>query len=234
MQKAKKNIFFTLLSNFIILCYFPLISNAHPTHDVQSWNNLTVTSSFNDNLKFWLETQLRFGHNISNLSQSVARTAVGYDVNNQHSVWFGYAWIDTKKPFSDININEHRLWQQHLYIGSFDFGKISSRTRLEERFIKHNAETAWRFRQFARLQQVITNDKKYFIALSNEIFLNINNTAKHGNNSGFEQNRLFAGVGFYPKKVILIEVGYQNQFIKNISKENFIGHTILMNIVGNL
>ncbi len=225
MHNLKKSLLILICNSFILTIY------AKPNSDLQSWNNLTLIYNSNVNLNYWLESQLRFGEDISQLSQYIIRTAVGTNIKNtDHSLWFGYAWINTNKPFTTHSIDENRLWQQYMYSHNFNFGKFTTRTRIEQRFIENNTKTSWRFRENLRLQSPIVEKSRYFISVYDEIFLNINNTANNGNNSGFEQNRLFFSIGSYLQKTIMMEIGYQNQIIERNHQNNFIGHALVLNI----
>lgn len=221
----------------LILCQAYLLLSADAlaarNSDFQSWNNLTVMAPLSGKIRYWLEAQGRLGMNVSSLSQSLLRPGIGYQINKESSIWTGYAWVYTKKPFSQHSLNEHRLWQQYLWIKDYSWIRGFSRTRLEQRFIENVSRTGWRFRQFFRLQLPL-NDNQYFLSANEEVFLRLNNTSNTINNRGFDQNRVFVGLGFYPWKSWLLEAGYQNQLINRPSIRHFIGNSIVVNFIGNL
>lgn len=226
-----------LLKNIrkIIICAILLCaSTVQASSDFQSWNNITITGTLNNKIKYWAEGQARIGDNASRLSQSILRPGLGYQVNQQSSIWAGYAWIYTNKPFAQIATDEHRIWQQFLWIKDYQWIKAFLRTRLEQRFIDRVSTTGWRFRQFGRLQLPMHHNPKYFISATEEVFVKLNNTSTNGSNRGFDQNRLFFGIGLYPLKNWLFEIGYQNHIIRNISGPNYRGNYVAMNLIGNL
>jgi hypothetical protein len=83
----------------LLLCLLILLVNitGHCSnyHDFQSWGSVTSIGNIcrNDNpdscMKLWLEGQLRSGDNSTRISQSMFRTALGYDVTKHTSLWLG-------------------------------------------------------------------------------------------------------------------------------------------------
>ena len=216
------------LSILLILKFNVIFANEN---DLQSWNIITMTKS-QSYLTYSLESQLRFGDDTSRLSQAIIRPSIGYELTKQHSLWLGYGWIYTTKPFSNQSFDEHRLWQQYLFMQEYALGKISVRTRLEERFIEGTSKTGFRLRELIKIQRPFVHTMPFYIVGSNEIFIQVNNTIKTGNNSGFEQNRLFIGFGFYPEKKWSLELGYQSQIINRIGQPTFNGNAIIVNLLG--
>lgn len=97
--------------------------------DFQTWGNLTSIANIclNDKtqcFKVWLEGQLRFGDQSTRLSQTLLRTGLGYELTEHSSLWLGYAWTQTAKPFTSNPFDENRLWQQFLWINSYKKIKI--------------------------------------------------------------------------------------------------------------
>lgn len=190
--------------------------------DFQTWGNITAIGNFKSdhpilkNIKYWVEGQGRFGDNSSRFSQSIVRPGIGYDLNEKTSVWVGYAWVPTSRPFAARSpFNEHRIWQQLLWSDKYSFGKIMSRTRFEQRFfdIPGSSDVAYRYRQLFKISfpMVFISPDVSFI-LANEIFVNFNNTDS-GIRNGFDQNRAFAGIGYQFSKIATGEIGYMNQYV---------------------
>ncbi len=190
--------------------------------DFQTWGAITATGDFSSidpklkKLKFWMEGQGRFGDNSSRFSQSLIRPGIGYAVNEKTSVWLGYAWVPTSRPFAATSpFNEHRIWQQLLWANEYSFGKITSRTRSEQRFFDSpgNNDVAYRYRQLFELSVpmpfILPNVS---FVVSNEIFINLNST-NSGIRSGFNQNRAFAGIGYSFNKITSGRIGYMNQYL---------------------
>lgn len=217
-----------------MLTVLALSGIARANSDFQSWNNIAMIGSLKNKLKYWFEAQGRFGDDASRLSQSIIRPGIGYEIDSQNSIWAGYAWIYTNRPFAATGTDEQRIWQQYLWNKDFNWIKTFSRTRLEQRFIENVSTAGWRLRQFGRVQLPIGAHRQFFVAATEELFIKLNNTAKSGSNKGFDQNRLFVGVGGYPLKNWLFEMGYQNHIINSHNGPNYHGNYIAMNLVGNL
>ena len=213
------------------LLLFPLSSMART--DFQSWNNFTLMGPINGNVRYWFDGQIRIGNDASRLSQSIARPGIGYQLNKESSLWAGYAWIYTARPFTPIVVHEHRTWQQFLWVKDIAPFKVFSRTRLEQRFIENVPRTGWRVRQFFRAQLPISEQHSFFVSAIDEVFVRINNSRPFGNDRGFDQNRLFLGVGFLPAKHWLAELGYQNQYIRRVGISNFRGNYVMLTVIGN-
>ena len=192
--------------------------------DFQTWGMVLGTGNFsslnpdNPNLskfKWWLEGQGRFGDDSSRFSQGIIRPGVGYAVNDETSLWVGYAWIPTDKPFAGGNrFNENRIWQQLLWSKPYSFGTITARTRTEQRFfdIPGSSDVAYRFRQFFKwsIPMPFISPKTFFI-LQDEVFVNLNDIDT-GIRAGFNQNRFFTGFGYKFNKIATGEIGYMNQY----------------------
>ncbi len=192
--------------------------------DFQTWGMVLGTGNFsalnpdNPNLsrfKWWLEGQGRFGDDSSRFSQGIIRPGIGYAVNDETTIWVGYAWVPTDKPFALNNsFNENRIWQQLLWTKPYSFGTIMARSRTEQRFfdIPGSSEVAYRFRQFFKwsIPMPFISPKTYFI-LQDEVFVNLNDT-EVGLKAGFNQNRFFTGFGYKLNKIATGEIGYMNQY----------------------
>ena len=80
----------------------------------------------------------------------MVRPGLGYALNENVSLWLGYAYIPTMAPFTNDDFSENRIWQQFLWSDKTSLGTYSLRTRFEERFVGQ-PDVAYRFRQLAKL-----------------------------------------------------------------------------------
>ena len=89
--------------------------------DFQTWGNVTVQGSFakitnnpdHSKFRFWLEGQGRFADNSARFSNAIVRPGLCYAVTDKMTVWLGYAWVPTMKPFASARVcqyDEHRIW----------------------------------------------------------------------------------------------------------------------------
>lgn len=226
------------LSAFVLL-WLSLtgLAQAKTTEDFQTWGNITATASLDKlnpdlkNFKVWLEGQGRFGNDTSLFSQGMLRTGLGYQLNQQTSVWLGYAWVPTDEPFTKKAFDEHRIWQQIMWSDKFSFGTLTSRSRLEQRFIPTGSQIGWRFRQMFKISVLLSFATDFSLVASDEYFANINKT-NYGADDGFDQNRAFAGVGYNFNKNIKTEIGYMNQYIRKTGPDRM-DHILSLNLFLN-
>lgn len=224
---------------FFILGLNSVTSNAQQLNqDFQTWGNITTILSlgkFNsdsDNIKLWLEGQGRFGQNSSQFSQGILRTGLGYYFRDNISLWLGYAWIPNNPPAPRSNFDEQRIWQQLLWTEKFSDGIFMSRTRLEQRFDDRGDDVGWRFRQFFKYQHPFSFAPKLSGVIWDEVFVVINKTDWNPDN-GFDQNRVFVGLGYQFNQNIRSEVGYINQYIRNTSTTDVMNNILSVNLFLN-
>jgi uncharacterized protein DUF2490 len=163
---------------------------------------------------WYMEGTGRYREGGKELNQSILRPALGYALSDKWSLWLGYAW-NAFYPKVGESIDENRIWQQILWSDQTALGKLTSRSRLEQRFLETAGdEVAWRFRQMFKLSQPIWG--KLGLVGWDEVFVGLNDPDGNktlGATKGFDQNRAFAGFGYDFDKQIRVEVGYLNQFI---------------------
>lgn len=185
--------------------------------DFQNWDVVTLTLPVSPNRKvLWYgEVQPRVGtiqHEGpgGNYIQLLLRTAAGYRLNKKVSIWQGYAWAPI---FSPRNINENRIYQQLSINGKLGKVILENRTRLEQRWIEYtDGQMALRLRHRVQGLYPLGKEKKWFISVSDEAFVNFN-SVPNGPSAGFEQNRLFVGVRRKLASYANAELGYLNQYV---------------------
>ncbi len=172
--------------------------------DTQQWSLLVVNKKLSERWLGYFEVQPRFGDNASDLERLLIRPAIGYRLSPKLSLWQGYAWTPLFSPFFD---GEHRTYQQVLYDTSVGATGVVSRTRFEQRFIEGAGGTSHRVRSMLRLSHPISRDRKWLAIGYDELFWNLNST-DNGPVRGFDQNRLFLGVGRQINSSLRVETGY--------------------------
>lgn len=228
----------SLSSLLLVVLSLTGAAHAKTSEDFQTWGNITATGSLDvmspklKNFKYWLEGQGRFGLNTSDFSQAILRPGLGYQLNDQASIWLGYAWIPTDEPFTKTAFDEHRLWEQFLWSDKFSFGTLTNRSRLEQRFIPTGSQVGWRFRQMFKASIPMPFAPSFSFVASDEYFVNINKT-NYGADDGFDQNRAFAGIGYNFDKHIKTEIGYMNQFIRKANNPDRMDNILSVNLYLN-
>lgn len=217
----------------IFSCLLLIISHiaiSAEINDVQSWWNLTATGNFykgttKSHFKYWLEGQQRLGDHNSRSSQRILRPGLGYALNETTSLWLGSAWIYTGIPLTRAPFSERRIWQQLLWVKKYPDLSLTSRTRLEQRFLEGNPKTAWRIREMIKMVSPFRRKPQFSMVGSEEVFWHHNNFVGQ-RNQGFDQNRFFMGIGYKINGALTTEIGYLNQYIHRRGAPNFLSNNI--------
>jgi len=213
------------------------------SQDFRLWSPMFMTAKLPNSFLAYLEVQPRFADLDENghIDQLLLRPAIGYQLTENLSIWQGYAWVGNfnqkhtppQSPFFD----ENRIYQQILYTKKFDSFKITSRTRLEERWIEHVDGTAVRFRTGLRGTYTLPMAPEWALVASDEVFVHLNTVGARGPQAGFDQNRAFVGINRTFSKYLNVDVGYQNQLLNSRSIPNLanqMNHTILFQFFINI
>lgn len=179
------------------------------------WVFISHKQSISEKFDVRADFQLRSADKLSYLSGILLRGALSYNLNKQHSIALGYAYLGNWEYERDIrnSSGEQRIFEQYLKQQSF--GKIegSVRLRLEQRFMQEEGETNFsqRGRIFLSAQiPILANEdfsKGIYTGLQNEFFMNLQKK-ENVNGNFFDQNRLFASLGYRWNKKIDTEFGY--------------------------
>jgi len=209
--------------------------------DFQVWPNLTVISRFSHDdttlghVRCWLEGQERIGNDSKRLTQTLLRPGLGYAITRNLSIWVGYAWIHTNFPLTTSPFNENRIWQQLLWVKTTPHLTFTSRTRMEQRFFQNdpnNNKVAYRARQFTKIAIPLKANSKLSFVSFDEIFWHKNDYIGR-NGRGFDQNRVFIGLGYTINSNATTEIGYMNQFIRRFGVPNFLSNVVSVNFFLN-
>ncbi|MBX3628878.1 MAG: DUF2490 domain-containing protein [Nitrosomonas sp.] len=228
---------FKKISVFITWMIFALIFSApiaaeKTVDDFEVWGNITATGNFGfidsqkpdlKKFRWWMEGQGRFGNDADQFSQGIIRPGVGYNVTDKLSLWGGYAFIPTAEPFTlktGRKFDEHRIWQQAIWSDNTPLGRLTIRTRFEQRFFTHTAPVpgsnpvAHRFRQLIKLAIPLAQiDPDLSFIIQDELFINMTTMHDGFISRGFDQNRGFVGLGYKINQLAVAELGYMNQYL---------------------
>jgi hypothetical protein len=198
-------------------------------HDAQAWLNVTGSGPVHGKLLAWAEVQTRFGEDLGRLSQTIVRPGVGYQLSKSLQLYVGYARVTNHNPGPDVG--EDRLWQQLSWSGApLAGGTLSTRTRLEQRFVETGRDTGWRMRQLVKYNRPFRPGGDTSLVLTSEAFVALDD-ADWGARSGFDQLRNFAGVGFSVAPQARIEAGYMNQYIDRAGPDDRMNHIASANLL---
>ncbi len=186
-----------------------------------------------------LEGQYRRHELILSWQQLMIRPAINYDVNKNLTLTAGYANVRSYS-YSDLApasraTMEHRLWQQALIRYRVDKAALTTRVRLEQRFLGSAtlAQPGYRYENRIRALEQITipvRGRTYFTAYD-EIWFYIK---PYVSRSVFDQNRAYAAAGFRVNPAVRVEVGYMNQALfqrSGLVREA--NHTLMVSLFSN-
>jgi hypothetical protein len=216
------------------------------SQDFRLWSPVYLTVKLPSRFLAYMEVNPRFADldDAGHIDQLLIRPAVGYQLNDNLSIWQGYAWVGNfnqkHTPPQSPFFEENRIYQQVNYTHKFSNFKFFSRTRLEERWIEHADGTAVRFRQMLRLDYPLPIAPDWALVSYDEILVNLNTVGAitgKGPAAGFDQNRFFLGVNKKFNQYFNMDFGYQNQLLNSRQLSglaNQLNHMILFQFFINL
>jgi hypothetical protein len=190
---------------------------AHADDD-QNWAAVTVTGPVakGSPVLVWLDLHDRSFASSGDRDITIIRPGIGYRVSPSLDLWVGYAWVTAARDGADLR--EERLWQQATYpLGDLLGGKVTGRTRLEQRMREGDSDVGLRLRQQLRYAHRF-DDSPFGVVAWNEAFFALNDTS-WGQVDGFDQNRLFLGLSFEGIQGLRLEGGYLNQIVNGTTSD---------------
>lgn len=129
----------------------------------------------------------------------------------------GYAYVYAEPYITGTKdktkFNEHRIYQQFIKKQMFREVSFQHRFRFEQRFFEDDLKLRLRYFLSVNipLNRKQIGDKTLYLSGYNEIFLNSENTF-------FDRNRLYGGLGYRFSKFVRTEVGLMNQTTNSVSR----------------
>ncbi len=156
------------------------------------------------------------------------RSGIGYDLNPRMSLWAGYDFF-VNDPDGGPTRKENRYWQQFLWgAARWDWGRLTLRTRLEERDLENSSDVGLRLRQLVELAVPVPS-QDVTLLVSTEHFTNLDDT-DYGALSGFDQLRSYLGVRMPMTERASLEAGYMNQLINRSGRADAVNHTATLHL----
>lgn len=210
-------------------------------HRYQSWLAGFVHGPIGRDVWLWSDVHLRMYDSFEPAAVLV-RPGLSYRARPSFFVTAGYAWTPSfnqdpaPRSWGDIEfVDEHRAWQQLLWTPSDEDTGFAAqvRARFEQRFRPADGGgTGLRLRVLARGQVPITRGRDagrdWIFVTWNEAFVALDD-AGWGQTRGFDQNRLFVGVGWHVlPKIVRVELGYTNQWLSRPGRDP-VNHILALN-----
>jgi hypothetical protein len=188
---------------------------AEAREDEQLWTTANATVKLSD--KWWLSQELtaRFSDSRDGLYEVEAVTMLGYRLGKSVTVAAGYVH-NPQYADGNFTVLERRAREQVTFdnIARLGSGTLSARVRLEQRWREHVDGIAWRLRPYLKYSLPLRG--KTSLTLSNELFVNLKNTAFQ-RTDGLDRMRNLIAINTPVAKNLTLEAGYLNQygFVRN-------------------
>lgn len=201
----------------VILLFAPLSLFAQSS-DFGNWLIYFGDKKINNKWNWHHEVQYRNFNFIGDTEQLLLRTGLGYNLSeNNNNIHLGYAFIYSEPYIGNTeektSFNEHRIYQQFITRQAFGRFSIQHRYRFEQRFFEDDFRL--RLRYFLAFNIALNSkhiaDKTLYLSAYNELFVNSEQTF-------FDRNRLYGGLGYRFSKNIRAEIGVMNQTTNSVSR----------------
>jgi hypothetical protein len=167
--------------------------------DLNLWSVFFLSHWFDDHWSASFQTEVRADGDISRFDALVVKPGGYYRFNDVVKLGAGYKYQDKGQA-----PNEHDAWQElYLHHGHREL-ELTHQFRLEERFINGIDGVIPRLRYLLHVDHPINSS--WYLAASEAVRFNLVDRGR-GPVMGFEQNRLYFGVG-YRTGIAKIEFGY--------------------------
>jgi hypothetical protein len=204
-----------------------LLVLAGPTHaELQAWNALfaQARAAPEGGVAAWFDLHAR---RRGGSSQLLIRPALGYAFGPSLLVHAGYVAVPTLVDDGDDQL-EHRSWQQVIWAPTVTPDlKAQARLRVEQRF-GGGDDVGHRLRGFVRGQWAASS--RFQLVAWDEAFVQLNDT-DWGPVAGFDQNRLFLGIGADTAVPgVRVEIGYLHVYLHAVDRMD---HAVMVNVFAN-
>ena len=194
------------------------------TDDLQAWTAASVTGALSGRATGTFEVGVRFDQDITRLNQIIVRPTLVYRIDDRFSIGGGYVYQQTAVD-GGRDVHEHRAVQQlNWRIASGRGGTLSSRTRLEQRFVNTGNDVGHRLRAQLRYQRPLREKGPAFV-VSAEPFFALNST-DWGARAGLDQLRGFVGINLPVAKRATLEAGYLHRYLNRIGRVDRDDHIV--------
>jgi len=176
------------------------------------WGSANVTVPIAPQLDGSMELHLRFSDAADGMEQLLLRPSLNYRLDDGFAVAAGYSYVRTNGPRGLLS-EEHRSWQQaSASLVNKTQLRLTSRTRIEQRFVDQRPGTGWRLRQQLRLNVPLGKTSGVEALIWNESFVGLNQTV-WGQRRDLDRIRTFVGATVPLSAKVRLEPGYLNQAV---------------------
>lgn len=222
-----------LVTLLAIVCWLtiisrsPVLSEPYVEDDLQAWGITVVNLKVDDKTSLSLQTESRIHNNMRDMEQFLLIPGIAYKLHPNVTVGAMYTFFQDFRPRYNLENRTSEEITLHKTFKKFNNLNLAYRARLEQRFIERTGGMSLRLRHRTRAVYPI-KDTGWYIVAQNEFFHNMNNL-KNGPKQGFDQNRLFGGVGKKVNEKLSLEGGYQMLYSNNPGAAiDQVGHQIFV------
>lgn len=213
----KKGLFLSLIITYI---FFPKLGVAQINEDqTGAWYMYFFNTTFKESA--WGvqgDIQYRSWDMGGDLEQLLLRGGLTYKPKNTNlKLTLGYGNITSGTFGSSTSTkSESRIYQEALYPVRFGSRIYTNhRFRYEQRLAENqDLRTRYRYNLFVNIpiNRSTMDDKTFYLALYNEIFINGQRNIGNGNTVEiFDRNRFYVAAGYIIKKGLKVQLGIMNQ-----------------------
>jgi hypothetical protein len=184
----------------VLAMLFPGVARAQMEHDGGLWILANLAGQVAPRWSLNLEFDVRSFERFTRTSELIIQPGVVFKIDD-HWTWTLQYMYDVRPPTN----NEHRLMTDGSYHTDIKSAVLGTRLRLTVRFVD-NVGTILRLRHRLSALWAIADTPAYLV-VTNEIFFNLNDQGE-GPVLGFEEDRLFGGVGYHFGPHLRAEMGY--------------------------
>ncbi len=191
--------FWIALAGFCVVAFGGAAPAKAADQNLAQWTVAFVNHDFNDRWATSMQAEIRFADD-SGLDEFISKPAGYFKITKRLHLGVGYKHI-----LRGSGADENDAWQEVYYTHPLGRFRLTHQVRLEERFVNGIRGTIPRLRYLIEMKYPL-DASKYLVASEAARF---NLVDKHeGPVEGFEQNRLFVGMGFHFGEFTRIEAGY--------------------------
>lgn len=216
----------------LLLAQLPLVdltasvAHAATQNDLGLWTPIFFNAPIRGRWWGYFEANPRINENVSKFDQLLIRPALGYRFSRNGYIYNGFCWASNYNLPKVSMGNEYRIFQQAVFKNELGKLTLNNRTRLEERLFDYINGCSVRARHYIRGAYPIGRTNWYLVG-SEELFVNLN-SLRTDLKAGFEQNRLYGGLGRNINKHTSVEIGYQWQYVNRNDPADNIGRSAIM------
>ena len=195
-------------------------------HAAGWWTTLNLSAPVHREWTAGLIVQSRLADGVETLDRVVLRPMLTRRLDNGFALTAGY---DAHLLDAPVTGTEHRAWQQIARGGQLGGTQVFGHFRLEERFADGVRGTALRGRWLLGARHPTGWAAAPWAVVRNEAFVNLN-SPEGGPQSGFDQNRAFAGFARPLGHGAEVEVGYQMQVVERAARRDLVLHQAFLTL----